>query len=105
MSQLLDQISEKQNIQNCLEELVNEIQERTTHGSKPDYLKHSSLDLTTSTSSTTSTAFCTTTFLTGVHKIVIQPNLVAVLRLQFTTRIAENFVVNITSIKANKSHS
>ena len=40
MSQLLDQISEKQNIQNCLEELVNEIQERTTHGSKPDYLKH-----------------------------------------------------------------
>ena len=47
--------------------------------------------------------FILTKFVTAVCKIVVGSNLVAA--LLFTTRIAEDFVVNITSSKAKKSYS
>ena len=59
--------------------------------------------MSTSTTLTTSTTFDTTKILIAVRQTVVESNLVAV--LLFTTRIAEDLTVNITSSKSIRSRT
>ena len=59
--------------------------------------------MSTSTTLTTSTTFDTTKILIAVRQTVVESNLVAI--LLFTTRIAEDLTVNITSSKSIRSRT
>ena len=59
--------------------------------------------MNTSTTLTTSTTFDTTKILIAVRQTVVESNLVAI--LLFTTRIAEDLTVNITSSKSIRSRT
>ena len=70
-------------------------------GNEPRHRKDDTeryFDLATSTSSTASTIFSMAKFVTGVRKVFVRSNLIAV--HLFTTRINENLAANMMSTKA-----